>query len=435
MPGSRPQTVIAGVVAVALLGLPACATSAAPEAAGGSPATTTGSAAPTALKSIDTAALQAALDRGAAALTVPGAVVVIRTPQGEFHAVTGTAELGTRTPPDPGMHFRIASNTKTLTGALIMLLAQDGALSLDDPVSRYVPEVPHGDNITVAQLLSMRSGLYNYTSDPHLATQLDADPAAVRTPQQMLEIVVGHPSEFSPGAAYEYNNTNFLLLGLIAERVGGAPLAQQFGRRLFTPVGLSQTSLPSPEDTALPAPFSHGYMFGGSRFALADDPYPTALADAARAGTVAPTDYTHQNPSYATAAGGAISTADDLATWIRALVSGEVFDADTQQRWLASPQAEDPADPDGKKYGYGIAYQRFGPHAAMYYHGGEMPGFNALMGHDPDNDVTLVIWTNSTLSPDGQTTANALLPAMLDEIYAGLDLAPATPTPPTTTTR
>ena len=91
-----------------------------------------------------------------------------------------------------------------------------------------------------------------------------------------------------------------------------------------------------------------------------------------------------------------------MATWIRALVSGKVFNADYQQQWLESVQAEDPENPDGQKYGYGISYQRFSPTAAMYYHGGEMPGFNSFMGYDPDNDVSLVIWTNLTISPRRQ---------------------------------
>jgi D-alanyl-D-alanine carboxypeptidase len=101
---------------------------------------------------------------------------------------------------------------------------------------------------------------------------------------------------------------------------------------------------------------------------------------------------------------------------------------------LTSLQAEDPDAPDGQKYGYGISYQRFGPNAAMFYHGGELPGFNSFMGYDPDNDVALVIWTNLTLSPDGKTTAQAMLATILDEIYAGLSLA-SPPAPTTTTTR
>jgi D-alanyl-D-alanine carboxypeptidase len=236
-----------------------------------------------------------------------------------------------------------------------------------------------------------------------------------------LAIAFAHPREFAHGADYEYNNTNFALLGLIAEKVGGRPLAEQFEERLFGPVGLDQTSSPATDDTSIPAPYSHGYMYGDSGYALRDESYPPDMVAAIRAGTLKPVDYTNQNPSYARAAGGATSTADDLATWINALVSGKVFDADFQKQWLNSLQVEDPAQPDGQKYGYGISYQRFGPQAAMYYHGGELPGFNSFMGHDPDNDVTLVIWTNLTLSPDDQTTANAMLPIILKEIYKDLD--------------
>jgi D-alanyl-D-alanine carboxypeptidase len=398
-----------------------------------SPTTTTAtSATPSAaLKTIDPQAFQAVVKTAAERLKVPGAMVLVRTPQGDFSAAYGTTELGAQTPPTPDTHFRIASNTKTMTAALIVLLAQDGKLKFSDPVSTYVPDVPNGENITVAQLLKMRSGLYGYTADPALAAVMDADPGKVWTPQEVLAIAFRHPPQFAPDASYEYSNTNYALLGLIAEKVGGRPLAQQFADRLFGPVGLTQTSLPAADDTSIPAPYSHGYMYGGSFYALADDPYPADMQAAAQSGTLQPIDYTNQNSSYATAAGGAISTADDLATWMKALVSGKVFNADYHQQWLTSPQTEDPDVPDGQKYGYGISYQRFGPNAAMFYHGGELPGFNSFMGYDPDNDVALVIWTNLTLSPEGNTTAQAMLAPMLDEIYAGLSLVPP-PTPTTT---
>ena len=384
-----------------------------------------------ALKTIDPQAFQTVVEAAAKQLKVPGAMVLLRTPQGNFNAGVGTTELGVQIPPAANTHFRIASNTKTMTGALIVLLAQDGKLKLSDPVSTYIPDVPDGENITVAQLLKMRSGLYGYTADPALAAAMDANPGKAWTPQEVLAIAFRHPPQFAPDASYEYSNTNYALLGLIAEKVGGRPLAQQFADRLFGPVGLTQTSLPAADDTSMPAPYSHGYMYGGSFYALADDPYPADMQAAAQAGTLQPVDYTNQNSSYATAAGGAISTADDLATWMKALVSGKVFNADYHQQWLTSLQPEDPAAPDGQKYGYGISYQRFGPNAAMFYHGGELPGFNSFMGYDPDNDVALVIWTNLTLSPDGRTTAQAMLPTVLDEIYAGLSLAPP-PTPTTT---
>src|SRR4029078_12276710 len=98
-----------------------------------------------------------------------------------------------------------------------------------------------------------------------------------------------------------------------------------------------------------------------------------------------------------------------------------------------SIEAQDPDKPDGQSYGWGIAYQRFSPTAAIYFHGGDMPGFNSFIGYDPDNDVTIVVWANLTRAPDGKTTANAMMPALLDKIYAGLSLAP--PPTPTTTRR
>jgi D-alanyl-D-alanine carboxypeptidase len=420
----------AGVAACIALAIAGCSSTTEPTAA---PPTTTATAAPTpsALNTIDPNKFQAVVEATAKELMVPGAVVLLRTPQGDVTASYGTTELGARTPPAANTHFRIASNTKTMTAAVIVLLAQDGKLKFSEPISTYFPNVPNGENITIAELLKMRSGLYGYTEDPALAAVMDADPSKPWTPQEVLDIALRHPPPFAPDAEYEYNNTNYTLLGLVAEKVGGRPLAQQLQDRLFGPVGLEQTSLPAADDTSIPAPYSHGYMYGGSYYALADEPYPAEMQAAARAGTLQPTDYTNQNPAYATAAGGAISTADDLATWMKTLVSGNVFNADLQQQWMTSLQAEDPDAPDGQNYGYGISYQRFGPNAAMFYHGGELPGFNSFMGYDPDNDVTLVIWTNLTLSPEGKTTAQAMLPVMLDEIYAGLSLAPP-PTPTTT---
>ncbi|WP_123024717.1 serine hydrolase domain-containing protein [Mycolicibacterium stellerae] len=403
------------------------------------PSTTTGSGTTTTagtrsasspLKPIDQAGLQAIVEKATKEMLVPGAVVAIRTPQGSYTVAVGTTELGKQTPPDAETHFRIASNSKTMIAAIVVLLAQDGKLKFTDPVSDYVSDVPNGANITVADLLKMRSGLYNYTSAPELSAELDADPSKAWTSQEALEIAFAHPPNAPPNTTYEYNNTNFALLGVIAEKVGGRPLADQFTDRLFRPLGLQQTSLPAIDDTSIPDPYSHGYMYGGSVYAMVDDPYPADIKAAAKAGTLKPIDYTNQNPSYAHAAGGAISTADNIATWIQALVSGKVFNAEFQRIWRESVQPEDPDNPDGQKYGYGISYQRFGPTAAMYYHGGEMPGFNSFMGYDPDNDVSLVIWTNLTISPDDNTTAQALLPTMLDEIYTGLSLAP-TPTPTT----
>ncbi|MGK2868864.1 MAG: serine hydrolase domain-containing protein, partial [Mycobacterium sp.] len=110
-------------------------------------------AAQPALNQIDPARLRSVVEAATSELAVPGAMVALRTPQGTFDIAVGTTELGATQVPDAHTRFRIASNTKTMTAALILLLAQDGTLSLDDPVSRYVPDVPNGANISIEQLL------------------------------------------------------------------------------------------------------------------------------------------------------------------------------------------------------------------------------------------------------------------------------------------
>jgi D-alanyl-D-alanine carboxypeptidase len=177
------------------------------------------------LKPFDPVALRSVVEATAKELMLPGAMVLLRTPQGEFSFGYGATELGGTTPPRAGTHFRAASNTKTMTAAVIMQLVQEGRLRFDDPVSKFVEGVPNGDNITISELLKMRSGLYNYTSAPELAESLDRDPTRVWTPQELLAIAFKRPPLFAPGKKYDYCNTNYVLLGLIAEKLDGAPLA------------------------------------------------------------------------------------------------------------------------------------------------------------------------------------------------------------------
>jgi D-alanyl-D-alanine carboxypeptidase len=158
------------------------------------------------------------LDKTAQELHLPGAVVHLRTPQGEFTAAYGTTELGSQILPGADTHFRIASITTTMTSAVILQLAQEDKLRLDDPISNYVPGVPNGDNITLAELLEMRSGLYDYTSTPEIAPFFDNDPTKVWAPQEVLAISFEHPPNCPPGTSYEYSNTNYALLGLVAKR-------------------------------------------------------------------------------------------------------------------------------------------------------------------------------------------------------------------------
>ncbi len=392
------------------------------------PGSTAGSSA---LKQIDQAALQTMVDATAHNLLIPGAVVLLRTPQGEFTATYGTTLLGTTSPPRANTYFRIASNTKTMTAAVIMQLAQESKLSLDDMVSKYVPGVPNGDNITLAELLDMRSGLYNFSNAPEILASMDHDPARVWSPAELLAIAFAHPPNFPPGTAFEYNNTNYVLLSFVAEKVDHKPLAQSMQDRLFGPLHLQHTVFPASAVNTLPAPYSHGYLYGSASVAMVGSPpYSSEVQAAARAGTLLPKDYTGLNHSFAEGAGAVISTANDLATWIDALVAGRVLNATHQRRWLDSLQLEDPSKPKGQRYGYGISQISWGPNT-IYFHGGETPGYNSFMGYDPNSHVTLVVWTNLTVSLDEQPTANTLMLKVLDQIYVVSPLAP--PPSPTAT--
>jgi D-alanyl-D-alanine carboxypeptidase len=367
-----------------------------------------------ALKPITQAVLQSVVEKTAKDNLIPGVFVLVNTPQGEYQVSYGTAKVGTSIQPRANTHFRIASNTKTMTAAVIVQQAQEGKIKLSDLVSKYIPNIPNGDNITIADLLNMRSGLYNYTDSPIISENLDKNPTKVWTHQQLLTIAFSQPPYFKPGTGFHYSNTNYLLLGLIAEKIDNKPLPEIFQARLFKPLNMKNTLLPVSSSNVIPIPYSHGYQYGSSSYALVDKPYPADMQIAAKSGKLKPIDYTHQNPSYALAAGGAISTAKDLSIWIKSLVSGKLFNAEFQREWLGSLVAED--KPDGQYYGYGIARITFGPNS-IYFHGGEMPGYNSFIGYDPVNNVTLIIWTNLDVSIDGELTANAVMLKMLDQIY------------------
>jgi D-alanyl-D-alanine carboxypeptidase len=309
-------------------------------------------------------------------------------------------------------HVRVGSNTKTWTGTVILQLVQEGKLRLDDPVSKYRPDVPNGANITIEQLLAMRSGLYNYAESRELNLALDQQPQKVWTPEDLLAHAFKHPPVFAPRAKFGYSNTNMVLLGLIAEKVEGKPLADIMRTRLFQPLGLKKTTFPNITATGLPEPYTRGYMYGNNVITLDNAALPDSMQVAARAGKIAPVDHTDDNASWTWAAGMGISTADELVKWVEALVSGKLLNADMQKRRLASLQPRDPAEPGGPWYGWGIA--RFGH---LYGHTGEMPGYNTFMGHDPENDITLVVWTNLAPSVDGRDPASNIAKKLIEMIY------------------
>ena len=370
----------------------------------------------TVLRPINAAAMQGTVERVAKEMLLPGAVVILRTPTGNFTSTYGVTTYRGSVPTGLDQHVRVGSNTKTWTGTVILQLVQEGRLRLDDPVSKYRPDVPNGAHITIEQLLAMRSGLFNYTTTLELNQTLDTQPTKAWTQDELLALGYKQSPAFAPpGSEFNYSNTNTVLLGLIAQQLeGGKPLAAIMRDRLFVPLGMKNTLFPDIASNAIPAPLARGYMYGNNVMTMGTPPaLPATMQAAARAGTLAPGDQTDANPSWGWAAGAGISTANDLATWVEALVSGKLLNAGLQGRRLASVVPIDPSDSNSASYGWAIA--KFG---TFYGHTGELPGYNSFMGHDPENGVTLVVWTNLAPSVDGRDPATTIARDLIGLLFA-----------------
>ncbi|HUQ62783.1 MAG TPA: serine hydrolase domain-containing protein [Acidimicrobiales bacterium] len=361
---------------------------------------------------------------------IPGATVLIRSrDQGDWTATFGTTELGKETPPTVDDFWRIASNTKMYTSTVILQLVQEGKLKLDDPISKFRPDVPNGDNITIAQLSEMRSGLFPYTSDLGVNETQDNDPKKVWTPEECLAIAFAHPPDFAPGTQFEYSNTNTVLLGLVVEKLTGMSLADAYKKRIFEPLGLKHTSMPAATDASIPDPHPQGYSFGTNVSTIETFALPPDQQAAAVAGTLKPTNHTNDNPSYAFGAGNLISTVDDMATFIKAMVGGGLMDEQMQKIRMDSIQPINPANPAA---GYGLGILRFP--GKIYGHDGQMPGFMTFMGYDPVADNTIIVATNLATVPSGQGSALVLVKAILPVLYGSGAIPGDSGAAPSTTT-
>jgi len=366
------------------------------------------------LAPFDRAALEATVTRLKTELGVPGMVVLLDTPNGQLEMSLGTTTHKGSTPVSPDQHIRVGSNTKTWVGTVILQMVQEGKIALTDPVSRYRPDVPNGQNIRIEHLLNMRSGLFNYTEPLSFAKVIDADPLRVWDPEELVKLAYAQAPYFTPGNGYHYSNTNTVLLGLIAQSLDKKPLPDILRDRIFIPAGLTNTLFPATTSNAIPAPYANGYMFGNNELTAPNPPrLPQAMLDAIAAGTLDPVDHTFDNPSWGWAAGAGISTARDLFKWVRALGNGTLLTPEMQRIRLGSVRPTDPTRPTSADYGLGIA--RF--LRAMYGHTGELPGYNSFMGHDPSNKVTLVIWVNMAPTPEGLDPATTTARTLLGQIY------------------
>lgn len=344
-------------------------------------------------------------------LMVPGVVVLVRTPEQTWQQAFGKRSLAADAENiTTGDHFRIGSNTKTMTGTCLLQLVDERKVALDDEVREHLPQFTNAKlrGVTIAQLLDMRSGLRSYTELKSFNAVMDAEPNRAWHPEELVKIGLAEPVDFAPGGGWHYSNTNTVLAGLVVERHDAKPLEESFRSRIFDKLELRDTSLPPITSAEIPDPHPRGYMYGTNVSTLTSTALSEADQQRARSGDLKPGDYTDANPSWGWAAGAGISTATDLATYVGALIGGGLLSADLQQQRLDSVK---PVGNAGA--GYGLALASFGP---MLGHDGSLPGFTSFMGHDPGSKTTVIVLTTLQSSPDGRMVANEIARPIISEV-------------------
>ncbi|MEP7332061.1 MAG: serine hydrolase domain-containing protein [Terracoccus sp.] len=324
---------------------------------------------------------------------VPGAVVLVRSnEQGNWTAAFGTRQVGQNDPITPLDVFRLGDITETMTATAVLRLQDQGKLHLSDPISKYVDGVPNGSTITLQQLGDYSSGLFSYDQDASLRARYLADPQRTWTPQELLQVAFAHPAA-PPSEDDAYTNTNYILLGLVIEKVTGTDAATAFRTLLLDPLNLARIGL-SGASASLPGPHPRGYVFAPDT--AGGETLTAAQRSAAVAGTLKPVDRTMESPSFAWTAGAAYGDASDLADFFQAMVDGPLLSAATRAERISRMEALGAADPGGVHYGYGIA--RYGTYL-MY--SGAVPGYHALVAYDPTMKNTIVVLTNLMWTPTG----------------------------------
>lgn len=327
------------------------------------------------------AAIQAYVDRN----EFFGTVLVAKAGKPVFREAFGLANRELNVALKPESILRLGSITKQFTAASILQLAEQGKLSVDDPVSKYYTAAPAAwSKITIKHLLNHRSGIPSYTGLPGF---FDKESVIARTPDQVIALTRDMPLEFEPGAQFAYNNTGYVMLGYIIEKVSGQSYADYLQAHIFTPLGLKHTGY---DDTKTLLP-DRAAGYGFENGAWVNAPYLSMTLPHA--------------------AGSLYSNVDDMLVWQEALFSGKVV----------SPASFAAMTTDhGNGYGYGIGTGDFQGHKSIRHSGG-IPGFATYMSRFPDDGMTFIVLSNL------QTGQSNRIANELARLWLGL---PTPPPPP-----
>ena len=305
------------------------------------------------------AVLSAELEAG----RIPGAAVAIaKDGKVVFAKGYGRADVEKDVAARPDTVFRIGSITKQFTGAAILLLRDEGKLSIDDPLSKFLPDYPRGKDVTVRHLLTHTSGIKSYTGLKEWRPILAED----RSPEEMVRLFRDLPFEFEPGEKFAYNNSGFFLLGVVVEKAAGLPYGEFLRKKVFEPLEMKGTWVDAPKLEVKSR--AVGYKAAQKGF-KEDDPISMTQPGAA---------------------GAMISTVEDLLRWDAALHSGKVLKKESLEEMLTPAKLK-----DGKatRYGYGIFVAGEGERRQVE-HGGGINGFVSYLGRFPAKGLAVAVLVN-----------------------------------------
>jgi D-alanyl-D-alanine carboxypeptidase len=312
---------------------------------------------------------------------VPSAsIAIVRDGKIVFTRAYGKANEGL--PARPDLPYQIASNSKQFTAMALMLLEDEGKLSLDDHVAKFLAGISRGDRITIRQLLSHTSGLQDFWPQDYMF----ADMTRPTAPQGIVDKWAKKPLDFEPGTRWQYSNTGYVVAGMIAEKVSGEPLVSFLNRRIFAPLGM--TSVKDQDDTNTPA-FPAGYH----RYGLG----PVRVAQQPGRG-------------WLYAAGELSMTAEDLAKWDIARMNRALIPASD---WVEQETPVLRTDARSNGYGLGVS-NHYDRERHIIDHGGEAVGFLTQNSLYPESKAAIVVFTNADFSRATDTLTEGIEKIVLD---------------------
>ncbi|GAA3163259.1 serine hydrolase domain-containing protein [Planomonospora alba] len=359
----------------------------------------------TSLKVADRAELQRLVRRAVTEDGYPGMILGVGDGAQLWSTDAGVADTATGRPRTPQDQFRVGSITKTFTATLILQLAAEHKLSLDDTVEQWLPGLVQGNGhdgrqITIRHLLSHTSGIFAYTLDASMleeywSPKLLEHRFDTPSPEELVKIAVSNPADFPPGEGWFYSNTNFVLAAMIVEKADGRSYAESLEHRIARPLKLTGTYAPGAETG-----FRGGHTRAYSRLMLPDADAPIH-------------DLTEQSAAWAFGVGELISTVADLNVFLAALLKGWLLPAAQLEEMLTMTPVPDGKWLDGYSYGLGMSSVTLPCGVTVYGHGGMFIGSWSYLYGTRDGKLITV----QSVNGDWGDPTSALFPGILDAAF------------------